>query len=137
EQGAFTDFPDFLRKVDAVVCNKRTIESLLKAGAFDSLGHPRKGLLTIHSDAIDADLDVKRNEAIGQFDLFGAALGDAGATIATPPIPAGEWDKSEKLIFEREMLGLYVSDHPLRGLEHVLAGSADHSISALHEEGAV
>ena len=137
EQGAFSDFYDFLRKVDAVVCNKRTIESLIKAGAFDSLGHPRKALLSVHSDAIDAFLDVKRNEAIGQFDLFGAALGESAGAIATPPIPEGEWDKAEKLAFEREMLGLYVSDHPLRGLEHVLAGSADHPISALHEEGMV
>ena len=137
EKGDFSDFYDFLRKVDAVVCNKRTIESLIKAGAFDSLGHSRGALLAVHSDAIDAFLDVKRNEAIGQFDLFGAALGESAGAIATPPIPEGEWDKAEKLAFEREMLGLYVSDHPLRGLEHVLAGSADHPISALHEEGTV
>ncbi len=137
EKGVFTDFYDFLRKVDAVVCNKRTIESLIKAGAFDSLGHSRRGLFERHSEAIDNILDVKRNEAIGQFDLFGAALGDSTGTIPTPPIPEHEWDKAEKLAFEREMLGLYVSDHPLRGLEHVLANSADHPISALHEEGTV
>jgi DNA polymerase III subunit alpha len=138
EKGAFTDFYDFLRKVDAVVCNKRTIESLIKAGAFDSLGHPRKGLLAVHADAIDSFLDVKRNEAIGQFDLFGAALGaEAASVIATPVIPAGEWDRTDLLAFEREMLGLYVSDHPLRGLEHVLATHADHAIPALFEEGVV
>src|SRR5690606_19043501 len=76
EKGAYTDFFDFLRKVDAVVCNKKTIESLIKAGAFDSMGHTRRGLLSIHSDAVDSFLDVKRNEAIGQFDLFGDAFGD-------------------------------------------------------------
>jgi DNA polymerase-3 subunit alpha len=138
EQGEFTDFYDFLRKVDAVVCNKRTVESLIKAGAFDSLGHPRKGLLAVHADAIDSYLDVKRNEAVGQFDLFGGAFEElGGAAIAAPSIPDGEWDKPDRLAFEREMLGLYVSDHPLRGVEHVLAGAADHTIPALLEEGAV
>lgn len=137
ERGNFTDFYDFLRKVDAVACNKRTIESLIKAGAFDSLGHSRKGLLAVHADAIDSFLDVKRNEAIGQFDLFGAAFGESTSIIVTPPIPEGEWDKSDLLVFEREMLGLYVSDHPLFGLERVLAGSADFSIAALAEEGTV
>ncbi|HCT77063.1 MAG TPA: DNA polymerase III subunit alpha [Micromonosporaceae bacterium] len=137
EHGAFTDFYDFLRKVDAVACNKRTIESLIKAGAFDSLGHTRKGLLSIHADAIDSFMDVKRNEAIGQFDLFGFGGAEETSVIANPPIPDSEWDKTDLLVFEREMLGLYVSDHPLFGLERVLAGAADFSISALNEEGAV
>ena len=141
EKGEYTDFYDFLRKVDAVVCNKRTIESLIKAGAFDSLGHTRKGLLAVHADAIDAYVDVKRNEAVGQFDLFGAGFGDAGtgsaATVAMPTIGDSEWDKRDLLAFEREMLGLYVSDHPLFGLEHVLGAAADTTIAALAEEGAV
>ena len=139
EKGAFTDFFDFLRKVDAVVCNKRPIESLIKAGAFDSLGHPRRGLLAIHAEAIDAFADVKKNESIGQFDLFGSMFDDpAAVTISvTPSIPEGDWDKKDKLTFEREMLGLYVSDHPLSGLEHVLKASADSSIAALNEDGAV
>ncbi|HEX6871346.1 MAG TPA: DNA polymerase III subunit alpha, partial [Micromonosporaceae bacterium] len=141
EKGPFTDFYDFLRKVDAVVCNKKTIESLIKAGAFDSLGHTRRGLLSVHADAIDSFLDVKRNEAVGQFDLFAGMFGDepdGGAGLAvTPQIPSEEWDKSDRLTFEREMLGLYVSDHPLFGLEHALAGAADFSIAALAEEGTV
>ena len=73
-KGAFTSFADFLRKVPVNVCNKRVIESLVKAGAFDSLGHPRKGLVLIHEQAIDTVIDVKRNEAMGQDSLFG---GDA------------------------------------------------------------
>jgi DNA polymerase-3 subunit alpha len=140
EQGAYTDFYDFLRKVDAVACNKKTIESLVKAGAFDSLGHTRKGLLAVHADAIDAFLDVKRNEAIGQYDLFGDVFEDASGPsqlTVTPAIPVGEWDKADLLAFEREMLGLYVSDHPLFGVEHVLAAAADRPISALAEEGTV
>jgi DNA polymerase-3 subunit alpha len=141
EKGAYADFYDYLRKVDAVACNKKTIESLIKAGAFDSMGHTRKGLLAVHTDAIDAFLDVKRNEAVGQYDLFGDAFGDAdsggGGLVVTPPIGIAEWDKTDLLAFEREMLGLYVSDHPLFGVEHVLAAAADMSIATLSEEGAV
>jgi len=79
EKGAFTDFYDYLRKVDAVACNKKAVESLIKAGAFDSLGHSRRGLLAVHADAIDSFVDVKRNEAVGQYDLFGSMDDDASA----------------------------------------------------------
>ncbi len=140
EKGEYADFYDFLSKVDAVVCNKKTIESLIKAGAFDSLKHPRKGLLAVHADAIDAYADVKRKEAVGQYDLFGAGFGDAEVatnTTVMPVIAEGEWDKRDKLAFEREMLGLYVSDHPLFGLEHILGAAADTTIAALSEEGTV
>lgn len=140
EKGAYTDFYDFLSKVDAVVCNKKTIESLIKAGAFDSLDHPRRGLLAVHADAIDAYADVKRKEAVGQYDLFGAGFADPEVGTSTTVMPAivdGEWDKREKLAFEREMLGLYVSDHPLFGLEHVLGKEADTTIAALSEEGTI
>ncbi|MBQ1073864.1 DNA polymerase III subunit alpha [Micromonospora sp. C31] len=138
-KGEYADFYDFLSKVDAVVCNKKTIESLIKAGAFDSLGHSRKALLTVHAEAIDAYADVKRKEAVGQYDLFGAGFGDAdtNSTTVMPVIGDGEWDKRDKLAFEREMLGLYVSDHPLFGLEHVLGAAADTTIAALSEEGTV
>ncbi|MEU0556415.1 DNA polymerase III subunit alpha [Dactylosporangium sp. NPDC006015] len=137
----YKDFHDFLSKVDAVACNKKTIESLIKAGAFDSMDHPRRGLLAVHADAIDAYADIKKNEAIGQFDLFGDAFGSddtgGGAPAMTAAIPQIEWDKRELLTFEREMLGLYVSDHPLFGLESVLAKAADTAISSLSEEGSV
>jgi DNA polymerase-3 subunit alpha len=140
EKGDYQDFYDFLSKVDAVACNKKTVESLIKAGAFDSMGHSRKGLLAVHAEAIDAYADVKRNEAAGQFDLFGA-FADTGtgsaATVAMPSIGDGEWDKRDKLAFEREMLGLYVSDHPLAGLEPLLANAADTTIAALNEDGSV
>ncbi len=135
EKGAFTSFTDFLDKVPAVVCNKRTIESLIKAGAFDSLGRSRRSLVLVHEQAVDLVVDVKRNEAVGQFDLFadlGAdLLADAGPSFAleVPDLP--EWDKGELLAFERDMLGLYVSDHPLQGLEQVLSQKSDCSIATL------
>jgi len=128
-KGAFTSFSDFLRKVPVNVCNKRVIESLIKAGAFDSLGSPRRGMLMIHEQAIDAVIDVKRNEAMGQDSLFGDDE-DNAATFDIP-VPDGEWDKSTLLGFEREMLGLYVSDHPLLGLEHMLAAETDCSVVQL------
>jgi DNA polymerase III subunit alpha len=128
-KGAFTSFSDFLRKVPVNVCNKRVIESLVKAGAFDSLGHPRRGLIMIHEQAVDAVIDVKRNEAIGQDSLFGE---DAADDIAFDiPVPDGEWEKQTLLGFEREMLGLYVSDHPLLGMEHALAAETDCSVAQL------
>ena len=130
EKGVFTSFGDFLAKVDAQVCNKKTIESLIKGGAFDSLQHPRKGLLAIHLEAIDSVIETKRAEAIGQFDLFG---GESMTQVAglDIEIPTFEWDKTTLLTFEREMLGLYVSDHPLLGVEHILRSNTDMSISSL------
>jgi len=128
-KGAFTSFSDFLRKVPVNVCNKRVIESLVKAGAFDSLGHPRKGLLLIHEQAIDSVIDVKRNEAMGQDSLFG---GDAAAEASFEiGVPDGDWDKPMLLAFEREMLGLYVSDHPLLGVERILSAVTDCSVAQL------
>jgi DNA polymerase-3 subunit alpha len=128
-KGEFTSFADFLRKVPAVVCNKRVIESLVKAGAFDSFSHPRKGLALIHEQAVDSVIDIKRNEAIGQDSLFG---GDEEAEAAFEvAIPDAEWDKKTRLNFEREMLGLYVSDHPLLGIEHVIAKDTDISVAEL------
>jgi len=131
EKGAFTSFQDFLEKVPAVVCNKRTIESLIKAGAFDSLHPSRRALLLVHEQAVDAVVGVKRKEAEGQFDLFGGMGADDGVSVAVEVPDVPDWDKKQRLAFEREMLGLYVSDHPLSGLEHVLATAADCSIATL------
>ena len=133
-KGNFASFGDFLAKVDAQVCNKKTIESLIKAGAFDDLGHHRKALVAIHLEAIDAVIESKRAEAIGQFDLFGDMGGSAVSGLEIE-IPQGEWDKGTLLAFEREMLGLYVSDHPLLGVEHILRSNTDMSISALVDDG--
>jgi DNA polymerase-3 subunit alpha len=129
--GKFSDFADFLHKVPVQVCNKRVIESLAKAGAFDSLGHGRRALVAVHDLAVDQVLDQKRNEAIGQDSLFGG-LADSSfesVSVQVPDLP--EWDKQTRLGFEREMLGLYVSDHPLIGVEHVLRAASDMTIGTL------
>ena len=134
-KGAFTSFTDFLAKVDAVVCNKRTIESLIKAGAFDSLGHARRALINVHAEAVDSVLDTKRAEAMGQFDLFGG-FGDEQQDSGGISINIGteEWEKSVQLAAEREMLGLYVSDHPLFGVEHILRQGTDCTVADLFED---
>jgi DNA polymerase-3 subunit alpha len=134
EKGRFADFADFMDKVPPLVCNKRVVESLIKAGAFDSLGHRRRALVAIHESAVDQYVDIKRNEAIGQDSLFAGLDGDDGGPgfgvqIAVPEID--DWDKQTLLGHEREMLGLYVSDHPLLGLEHVLSNGTDCTIGQL------
>ncbi len=140
ERGRFGSFRDFMSKVAPVVCNKRTIESLIKAGAFDGLGESRMGLLQIHEEYVDAFVAIKRQEAIGQDSLFGGLDMGGGAddeacdVMGLTEPPRAEWDKPTLLSFEREMLGLYVSDHPLLGVEHVLAQHADCAIATLTGE---
>ena len=135
-KGRFTSFGDFLAKVDQQVCNKKTIESLIKAGAFDSLGASRRGLMMVYLEAIDSVSEAKRAEAIGQFDLFGATdeSTSAGVTGVELDVPTEEWEKSLLLSYEREMLGLYVSDHPLLGIEHVLRAAVDMPLSQIAED---
>ena len=134
-KGTFTDFSDYLNKIDIAACNKKVTESLIKAGAFDSLKHARKGLFLVHTDAVDSVLGTKKAEAIGQFDLFGGGDDgeDAGDPVFTIKVPDDEWDDKHKLALEREMLGLYVSGHPLDGISHLLANSVDTQIPAILE----
>ncbi len=135
ENGPFADFYDFCARVDPQCLNKRTIESLVKGGAFDSLGHSRKGLVSVHVVVIDVVLEKRRREDAGQFSLFDA-IGDdtdTSASIDLPPIPHDEYERAEKLRHEKEMLGLYVSDHPLNGLERQLAERVDFGIAAVVE----
>ncbi|PYE15820.1 DNA polymerase-3 subunit alpha [Williamsia limnetica] len=135
EKSNFTSFSDYLGKISVTACNKKVTESLIKAGAFDSLGHARKGLFLVHADAVDAVLGTKKAEAVGQFDLFGDAGGGEGVTddAFAVKVPEEEWDTKHKLALEREMLGLYVSGHPLNGVEHVISAQTDTSISSLLE----
>ncbi len=135
DKGHFTSFKDFLRKVDGVVCNKRTVESLIKAGAFDSLGQGRAPLANHHERYVEAAVAAKSGNK-DQGSLFDFDLGPAEEPLldefAGLPEPVGaEWEKSTLLQFERDMLGLYVSDHPLFGVEHVLARLVDAPIARI------
>ena len=134
-KGKFTDFSDYLTKIEVGACSKKVTESLIKAGAFDSLKHPRKGLFLVHSDAVESVLGTKKAEAMGQFDLFGDAGDDAGS-VFTIKVPDEEWEDKHRLALEREMLGLYVSGHPLDGVAHLLTGHIDTAIPTILE-GAV
>ncbi|MBJ7291640.1 DNA polymerase III subunit alpha [Williamsia sp.] len=134
-KGNFGSFSDYLGKIDVTACSKKVTESLIKAGAFDSLNHPRKGLFLVHVDAVDAVLGTKKAEAVGQFDLFGDTGGGDGPVedVFAVRVPDEEWDSKHKLALEREMLGLYVSGHPLGGIEHVISAQTDTSITTLLE----
>ncbi|WP_017573582.1 DNA polymerase III subunit alpha [Nocardiopsis halotolerans] len=130
EKGKYSSFTDFLSKIELAACNKRVIESLIKAGGFDSLGQPRRELYRHHETAVDGMISSKKQEAHGQFDLFGGAdEGDSTPIGLNINWGDEEWDRKTKLSFEREMLGLYVSSHPLAGAERVLARSRDTSIA--------
>ncbi|SIO89317.1 DNA polymerase III subunit alpha [Nocardiopsis sp. JB363] len=133
EKEKYTSFTDFLAKIELAACNKRVIESLVKAGGFDSLGQPRRELYRHHEMAVDGMISSKKQEANGQFDLFGGGDDEGDSTPIGLNIQWGdeEWDRKTKLAFEREMLGLYVSSHPLAGAERVLARSRDTSIAQI------
>ncbi|WP_329051572.1 DNA polymerase III subunit alpha [Streptomyces violaceus] len=138
--GRFTSFSDFLHKAGLPALNKRAVESLVKAGAFDSLGHSRKGLTTVHEAAIDAVIPVKKAASFGQDDLFAQLAGpgtdgDGPAFGLDFPVDEEEWPRRQLLATEREMLGLYVSAHPLDGAERILAGARDCSIAELLASG--
>lgn len=128
----FKSFNDFLKKVPQVVCNKKTIDSLIKAGGFDSLSHTRRSLSEIHELAVESHSLTKRKEAQGQVDLFSGMFGDDESLDIKVPDRA-EWQKREKLAYERDMLGLYVSDHPLAGRELQIARYSEISLADLQE----
>ena len=137
--GPFADFYDFCRRVDPMVLNKRSVDSLVKAGAFDSLGHPRQGLCLVAEEIVERTLTRRREEQAGISTLFaaleepGAPGAPAGFAEARVPVPDAEFAKSHRLAFEKEMLGLYISDHPLAGLEGSLARLTDTSVADLKE----
>ena len=135
ENGPFDSFHDFVERVPEPVLNKRTVESLIKGGAFDSLGHPRRGLLTVFEHVIDSTVSRRREREKGVMSLFGDwGDGDTSADGASDgfsertPIPGLVFDKGDQLRYEKEMLGLYVSDHPLFGVEGALKRKVEHQL---------
>lgn len=135
EHGQFADFVDFCRKVPASVLNKRAIGNLIQAGAFQTLGHSRRGLAMVFEQIIDAELQRKKAESAGQFSLFDTVVEDTADNngLSDVFISADEYSKADILRTEREMLGLYVSDHPLFGVEQILAGFTDATCAELRE----
>ena len=134
--GPFESVYDIVRRVDPAVLNRRTMESLIKAGAFDSLGVSRLGLLLKVDELIEVTLSRRKDLSLGISTLFAAFDADGGndwegTEIAISPV---EFEQPVKLDFEKEMLGTYISDHPLYAVEHVLAAKTDGNVVSLREQ---
>lgn len=127
----FDSFVDFVSRVDPGVLHKRTVESLIKAGAFDASGQSRKGLTISHGQILETTLERRRNEDMGQFSLF--SDGEPAFEADDFTIPDLDWPQKTKLAFEKEMLGLYVSDHPLLAVGPSLEALTTTTISDLSD----
>lgn len=136
--GPFKNLHDFVERVDSSQANRRVIEALIKAGAFDSTGYPRRQLMHFvdrdnPENIIDAAVKRQKDRAAGQtslFDVFGDVEG-SGFEIVVPEPDGQEWDRHMKLTFEKEVLGIYVSDHPLRPYEYALAKAREFTLSQI------
>lgn len=134
EGGDFKDFYDFCERVDPQALNKRTIESLIKAGGFDSLGHTRQGLLMVYEQILENALARRKEADAGIMSLFGEVGAEGNSDSSSRiSIPETEFDKQTKLQFEKEMLGLYVSDHPLKGVENALNKLSEKTVAEAKE----
>ena len=129
ESGPFTDFYDFCERVPTDILNKRSIEALVKAGAFESCGHTRQGLLMVSDQIIDQVIARRREADQGIQTLFGELQDSDDTFTEKVQIPTDEVDERTMLAWEKEMLGLYVSSHPLMGAEASLRRATDCSIS--------
>ena len=115
QSGEFLDFQDFCSRVTALSTdvNKRVIENLIKAGAFDSFGNTRKQLMSVYSRILDSLASSKKNDLEGQMSLFDFAPQEVRQQYAITMPDVGEYPKEMKLAFEKEVIGVYVSGHPL------------------------
>jgi DNA polymerase-3 subunit alpha len=128
ESGRFDSLYDFCARVDSTLVNKRTLEALIKSGAFDSTGDTRRGMLdALPSAAADGERR-RKDRAAGQGGLFDQGADDSAA-VRHPPLGAGEFDPDTLLRLEKESLGLYVSSHPLKGLRRQLREQIDATVS--------
>ena len=136
--GAFKNLHDFVDRVDSTQANRRVVESLIKAGAFDFSGYPRRQMMSFIDRAnpeniIDAAARRQKDQANGQisfFDMFGDVEG-SGFEVVVPEPDGQEWDRHMKLAAEKEALGIYVSDHPLRPYEYALSKARDYTFSQI------
>jgi DNA polymerase III subunit alpha len=141
DKGDFTSFHDFCRKVDYACLNKKTVESLIKAGAFESLhtderSHTRKGLLERFERVLAETISTRRQQDAGQNSLFGPADGNGASFVTDTPVSIAEFPKKTYLALEKEALGLYVSDHPLLGVEGLLSRMTDCTLASLGDRQA-
>jgi DNA polymerase III subunit alpha len=136
EGGPFRSLWDFCERVDSRTVNKRSIEALIKCGAFDSTGAPRKGLLAVLEAAQGAGQKAQEDAQIGQgsiFDLGEATAASTPLSRTHPPIPTQEFDRTELLAAEKESLGLFISEHPLKAVRAALRAKVDCPLTELAE----
>ncbi|MCL2491296.1 MAG: DNA polymerase III subunit alpha [Coriobacteriia bacterium] len=136
EGGPFTTLNDFIERIDPRIVGAKTVESLIKAGAFDSTGYPRRQLyMMLAEDGLyEAAAQRYKDRCSGQvsfFDLFGEE--DHGFTTTIPDPEPCDWDKRIKLSFEKELLGVYASDHPLREIEKQMDRATDYTLDQVEE----
>ena len=127
--GPYIDFYDFCERVPTSVLNKRSLEALIKAGAFESCGHSRQGLLLVAEDIVDQVVNRRREADMGIQTLFGDLAESPGGFDERIEVPEHEVDEKTKLAWEKEMLGLYVSSHPLYGVDASLRRATDCAIA--------
>jgi DNA polymerase-3 subunit alpha len=127
--GRFTSLQDFCARVDVRQVNKKTIEALIKAGAFDSTGYTRKHLVTMMDSCVDSAAKRARDVDTGQVSMFDLCAEDSGFTVEIAAPDGDEWDKKMKLAYEKEMLGIYVSDHPLKDIAEQVRRASDYSLA--------
>jgi DNA polymerase-3 subunit alpha len=127
QRGDFTSLEDLCTRLDSRVANRKMLESLIKAGAFDFLGRDRSELFSCIDDAVMASAAAQRDRLAGQVSLFDEATAPTGSRKrqATP------WSEHEKLSFEKELLGFYVSGHPLDAYTDIFAAKNYRSIASL------
>src|ERR671918_2575568 len=133
-KGPFRSFTDFCRNVDPGVLHRKVLESLILAGAFDSLGYTRRGLLEGYEKVAWPILAERRAEAAGQFSLFGGG-GKAGHEVEESVLRGQEFEKGQLLLHEKQMLGQFVTDHPLLEVKDRLEAQADRQIVDLPSLG--
>jgi DNA polymerase III subunit alpha len=134
EGGPFESIWDFCERVDPQVMNKRALESLVKCGAFDSTGGTRKGMFDVLEDSLSWGGRQQADRLAGQSSIFelGPESGpELGRSTHHRPISPDEWEKSDLLRYEKEALGLYVSEHPLSSIREALRRKTDAQIVEL------
>jgi len=133
EDGAFCSFQDFARRVDLRKVNKKVIESLIKCGAFDSLGPSRRSMFEVLDSVLEQAGGFQRERIDGQFNLFaGECLPGRQNNFGDVPIPmVPEWEDLMKLAFEKDLMGFYVTGHPLMKFEDFIKNFTNASASSL------
>jgi DNA polymerase III subunit alpha len=136
ESGPFTSFFDFCRRIDLRKANKRMLEGLIKTGAFDSTGAKRAQLMAVLDQAIEEGAAAQRERELGQTSIFGDEFSGQGSSsvIAAPPLPSiPEWDQAQRLTYERELTGFYISAHPLSRYETTIEALSTATTTGLAE----